>query len=183
MRRRAMNPLRAFAAVILVASTVGAEEREAERKQPHRLSLGGGLAAAYFSRCREGRCGGDEKGIQGSAVVGYGYQVARSIELGGNVTLFSGCPVCVLPTASVRGYTAFGVDDVVELGLNGRLGMFVALHESGPFVGLGMSLGPDIRVWVSDHLGMQISGEGTLGGSDGAVLLALGGSLAAVWRN
>jgi hypothetical protein len=184
--------LRACAAVVLVASTVGAEEREAKREPLHRLSLGAGLATAYFSRCRDGRCGGDEKGLQGSGSVGYGYYVAPKVELGAALTVMSGCKVCLLPAGSVRGRIPLRANSGVELGVNVRMGLFLALHTSGPSVGLGMSLGPDVRVWVSDHFGMQISGEGTLGGSkstdagdsnDGAVLLALGGSLAAVWRD
>jgi hypothetical protein len=159
----------------------------------HRFAFGGGVAATYRVAGIDGH--DDDNYARAHGRFAYGYRVVRGFELGADVTVYS-VPL-VIPSATFRPYLPIGARDVVEIGLDGRVGMMVMPESRHTWMGLGWSVGPDVRVWFSDEMAVQFAGELTLAGGSthydhndpadvyvsDAFFAAIGGSLAFIWRH
>jgi len=176
---------------VLLASESRAAEDVPEQPSHHRISMGAGGAVTYLQAGIDGHY--TDSYPRGSGRFAYAYRVVRGLELGGDLAFYTS-PV-VLPAASVRGYIPIGAGDAVELGLSGHVGMFIYPYLSHTWLGWSAWAGPDVRVWVSDAIAVQASGEAVLGSGStphdhndpaevyisDAFFAALGGSLSIVW--
>jgi hypothetical protein len=162
-----------------------------EPTHKHRLVLGAGYENSWFHGGADGHY--DDTFSRPGGHVGYAYRFVKGFELGGDVSFHSGMVILLAP--SIRGYFTIGSGDPVEVGFTARPSLLVASGYSHTWIGPALSFGPDVRVWVSDDIGLQLSGE-ALGGHgstdkspdevylhDDAGFLAYGGSLSIVWRN
>jgi hypothetical protein len=91
---------------------------------------------------------------------------------------------------------SFGIGsrDPVEAGDTAHVGGMIVFGSSHTWVGWSVTAGPDVHVWMSDDIGVQLSGEATMGAGytskDGpenayfndAMFLVLGGSVGLLWR-
>lgn len=163
--------------------------------QRHRLMFGGGVAHSSYAAGYGFYT--DKEGATKSAVhLGYAYRPVRGFELGGEVRLIGAVDV-FLPSLTVRGFGAVAGEHA-ELGLSARPGMMV-LHvvtrgdQADTWVGPAIAFGPDLRVWPSRNIGVQLSADVTFGTgvgshdprgerSDSVFFSALGASLAIVLR-
>ncbi len=151
----------------------------------NRVYVGGGLAPSALLLGNV-----SQHGWRGSAHVGYGYRVARGLELGADMAIYPDNFV-LLPTVYVRPYIPLA-NDRFELGFNARAGLFLVPNTYSK-VGESFGLGLDARVWLTQNLAVQLSmqGVGATGPSrevptedeSGQVgFLALDTNLAAVFR-
>jgi hypothetical protein len=203
-----MTPFRSlsFLGIVAAATLFAVESSAADRDdaQPtaslpsvaathkHRLTLGGGYETAIFNAGIDGHY--NDSFDRPNANFGYAYRGLRGAEMGVGVSNHSGSVWLLAP--SIRGYIPIGSGDPVELGLSLRPSFMVASHFDHTWTGFALSAGPDVRVWVSDEIGLQLSGEGAVGGADtkrsrdnpnetylsGSMFAMLGGSLSLVWR-
>jgi hypothetical protein len=179
----------------LVGSESQATDAGAEQPGKHRIFAGVGDSAVWFRGGHDGHM--EESGLRLSGSAGYAYQFVRRLELGGDVTVFPGRYSYVLPGVRVRGYLPIGSGDPVEIGLSGRIAVSVMSNLSYTWVGFGYSLGPDVRVWLSNNVGLQVSGEASANGgstsgentqeyydyhTERAGLFFIGGSLSVLFR-
>jgi hypothetical protein len=178
----------------LVASDSRAADSDAEPAMRNHFLFGGGVATTFFQGGTDGYF--TEKGVaQSYGRVAYSYYLLRGLDVGGDLHFFTGYEL--LPAVSIRGYLPLGADDAVELGLSGHLGMLILERSPRTWLGWSTSAGPDVRVWISETVAVQLSGEAAYGtGSSSGrhevpsdsfvkndLFLALGGSLSLVWRH
>jgi hypothetical protein len=161
-----------------------------EQTHKHRFVLGGGYEKSYFSGGIDGHY--DDKLSLPSGHLGYAYRAVKGLEVGGDASFHSGMVLLLAP--SVRGYLSIGEGDPVEVGLTARPSFLIAWGYSRTWTGPALSLGPDVRIWMSDNVGLDLAGEAIAGGGStekepdnpylrDAAFLAWGGSVSFVFRN
>lgn len=189
---RTLCALAVATATFLAGSKSRAADTAAEEPAKHRIFLGAGPSAAYFQGGMDGHM--ERSGVFASGWAGYAYRIVRRLELGADVTVFPGEYSAVFPGARIRGYLPVGSGDPVEIGLSGRVALSVLSTSSYTWIGYALSAGPDVRFWLSDDVGLELSGEATAGGgstsapessdyhSKSAGFVSLGGSASVLFR-
>ena len=136
---------------------------------PHRISAAIGYASADGNKDIEG----DHRVAEhaGSFRAAYTYRLVKGFEFGGNLSYWTseGSGInAFLPSAHIRPFIP--IADVVEIGLTARAGVCIwpqSGQGTGAWVGPALSAGPDVRVWLTRDLGLEIAGDVTIAGGTG----------------
>jgi hypothetical protein len=159
----------------------------------HRVGLAVMGGPAYLIAGSDGR--DRDKSPRAGARVLYAYRPVRGFEVGADLGFLVGkeVGVVVLPAGTARGFVGIGARDPVELGGTAHVGAMVLAGSSNTWMGWAVTAGPNVRIWVSDDIALQLAGEATLAVgytsqsaddpyATDAEFLMLAGSAGILWR-
>jgi hypothetical protein len=158
-----MTPLLWTALAVVSGTNVPEPPEHPYKPRRHRLGAAIGVASAKGEMTLGEHAGGE---IGFLVRPGYAFRAVRGLELGADfgylVSSTEGRALQVmLPSVLLRPYMPVGPYDYGEIGLSVRMigaAAFVA-GAPGPWTGLGLSVGPSVRMWQSRHLAFQFGGE------------------------
>lgn len=134
----------------------------AERR--HRVSFSLGYAAVDGNKDIEG----DHRIARnaGNLRAGYAYRPLAWFEAGADLaywtTATSSAIQAAIPSLVIRPFVPIG--EHVEIGLSGRVGAVLWPQTdagTGVWIGPAFSAGPDVRVWITDVVGLTLGGDVT----------------------
>lgn len=149
-----------------------------------KLALGGAL----MFNCTNPPC---ESYAALTSQLGYSFRIARRIEIGTDLRYWHAeahpihhGEVGVIDefvfAVNIRPYIPLSSGDQVELGFGIHVGVdrMTVRDVSGSSVGMVVSYGPDLRVWLTENFAFEVGVEGIMGSGGG--LSGLGGWLGGV---
>jgi hypothetical protein len=148
----------------------GRADDTAPISSPHRIAASLGFAPlAFFSEPCSTSEPCNEKGPKWGGRADYLYLMSPQIELGGGIAYF---PVdrftSVFVASGILRAALLGDEWPVGLALSLRLGSMVMMQAGGYLghdtftLGPAAAVGPDVRIWVSDLIGFQLSADAEL---------------------